>query len=48
MHGESEWAVGFRSFFQEELDRVHGYAQTEESKKALRKRQVWVEPLFGG
>lgn len=37
----------FRSFFQEYLDRVRGYAQTEEYQKALRKRQVWVEPLFG-
>lgn len=37
----------FRSFFQEEVDRVRGYAQTEEFQKALRKRQVWVEPLFG-
>jgi Transposase DDE domain len=37
----------FRSFFQTEVDRVRGYAQTEEFQKALRKRQVWVEPLFG-
>lgn len=37
----------FRSFFQAEVDRVRGYAQTEEFQKALRKRQVWVEPLFG-
>lgn len=29
------------------MDRVRGYAQTEEFQKALRKRQVWVEPLFG-
>jgi len=28
------------------LDRVRGYHATEPYKKALRKRQVWVEPLF--
>ncbi len=28
------------------LDRVRGYHSTEAYKKALRKRQVWVEPLF--
>jgi transposase len=28
------------------LERVHAYQQTEPYKKALRKRQVWVEPLF--
>lgn len=37
----------FRSFFQEELDRVHAYRETEGYKKALRKRMIWVEPLFG-
>jgi Transposase DDE domain len=37
----------FRSFFQEYLDRVHGYRESEAYKKALRKRMVWVEPLFG-
>jgi transposase len=37
----------FRSFFQEYLDRVVAYHATEEYKKAMRKRQVWVEPLFG-
>ncbi len=37
----------FRSSFQDAIDRVRGYAQTEEFQKALRKRQVWVEPLFG-
>jgi hypothetical protein len=36
-----------RSFFQDALDRVQGYRTTEAYKKALRKRQVWVEPLFG-
>ena len=28
------------------LDRVRAYQSTEPYKKALRKRQVWVEPLF--
>ena len=28
------------------LERVRAYRQTESYKKALRKRQVWVEPLF--
>jgi hypothetical protein len=37
----------FRSFFQEYLDRAKHYQQSEAYKKALRKRQVWVEPLFG-
>ncbi len=29
------------------VERVKGYAGTEPYEKALRKRQVWVEPLFG-
>ena len=37
----------FRSFFQNYLDRAASYRETEVYKKALRKRQVWVEPLFG-
>jgi transposase len=37
----------FRSFFQEYLDRVEAYRQTETYQKALRKRSVWTEPLFG-
>jgi hypothetical protein len=36
-----------RSFFQEYLDRVKHYHETEAYKKAMRKRQVWIEPLFG-
>jgi transposase len=36
-----------RSFFQDELDRAALYRETEDYKKALRKRQVWIEPLFG-
>jgi hypothetical protein len=37
----------FRSFFQEYLDKAESYRQTEAYLKALRKRSVWVEPLFG-
>jgi hypothetical protein len=36
-----------RSFEEEYLERVRGYGDTEAYRKALRKRQVWVEPLFG-
>jgi hypothetical protein len=35
-----------RSFYADYLDRVRGYHETEAYKKARRKRQVWVEPLF--
>jgi transposase len=35
-----------RSFFADYLDKVRGYHATEAYKKAMRKRQVWVEPLF--
>jgi hypothetical protein len=31
----------------EYLDRVRGYHDTEAYKKAMRKRKVWIEPLFG-
>lgn len=37
----------FRSFFQEYIDRVKERHETEAYKKAMRKRGVWVEPLFG-
>ncbi|MCZ7545097.1 MAG: IS1182 family transposase [Anaerolineae bacterium] len=37
----------FRSFFQEYLDRAKGYEATWYYQMAMRKRQVWVEPLFG-
>jgi len=37
----------FRSFFQENLDRVNAYQETEEYQKAMRKRSLWTEPLFG-
>jgi transposase len=35
-----------RSLYTEYLDKVRGYHATETYKKAMRKRQVWVEPLF--
>jgi hypothetical protein len=37
----------FRSFFQEYLDRVKTYRVTDAYQKAIRKRAVWTEPLFG-
>ncbi len=37
----------YRSAFTDEMERVKGYEQTGDYQKALRKRQVWVEPLFG-
>jgi transposase len=36
-----------RSLLAAYLDRVRAYHQTESYRKAMRKRQVWVEPLFG-
>lgn len=36
-----------RSYFQEELDRAAALRQTAAFAKAMRKRSVWVEPLFG-
>jgi transposase len=36
-----------RSFDEAYLDRVRGYHETAAYKKAMRKRSVWVEPLFG-
>jgi transposase len=36
-----------RSFYAEYLDRVRAYHQTPAYEKAIRKRSVWVEPLFG-
>ena len=35
-----------RHFDEEYLDRVRGYRHTHPYQKALRKRRVWVEPLF--
>ena len=36
-----------RSFFEEYIDRVEAYQQTEAYQKAMCKRQLWPEPLFG-
>lgn len=36
-----------RSWFQAYLDRVKRYGETPAFAKAMRKRQVWVEPMFG-
>jgi hypothetical protein len=36
-----------RSFDEDYLDRVRAYHQTAAYQKAMRKRQVWVEPLLG-
>ena len=36
-----------RPFFIELIERVKSYAETDAFRKAMRKRQVWVEPLFG-
>jgi hypothetical protein len=37
----------FRSFYQGELDRVKAYQASEAYQKAMRKRSLWTEPLFG-
>ncbi len=36
-----------RSFFADYVERVKGYQQTFAYQKAMNKRKVWVEPLFG-
>lgn len=36
-----------RSLEEEYLERVRAYRNTEAYRKALRKRAVWIEPLFG-
>jgi hypothetical protein len=35
-----------RSIYEHYLEKMRGYHETEPYKKAIRKRQVWVEPLF--
>jgi transposase len=35
-----------RSFHAAAMEKVKGYEETEAYKKALRKRKVWIEPLF--
>jgi len=36
-----------RSIYTEDFERVRAYQGTPAYEKAIRKRQVWVEPLFG-
>ncbi len=36
-----------RSMYAEYLDRVRAYHETAAYRKAIGKRKVWVEPLFG-
>jgi hypothetical protein len=36
-----------RSFNEHYIERVRAYHETEACKEAMRKRQVWIEPLFG-
>ena len=43
--GQSGRRVG-HSIFKDILDRIKTYHETEAYKKAMRKRQVWVEPKF--
>ena len=37
----------YRSFSAEYIERVRGCHETAAYQKAMRKRKVWVEPLFG-
>jgi hypothetical protein len=41
------WRLVRRSFDERFLERVRAYRGTEPYEKALRKRRVWVEPMFG-
>ena len=45
--GSSRGRQVYRSFHADYLDRVRAYHETPAYQKAMRKRQVWVEPLFG-
>ena len=45
--GSDEGRQVRRSFYAAYLDRVRGYHQTAAYQKAMRKRAVWTEPLFG-
>ena len=42
----SRGRIVHRSLYADYLEKVRGYHGTEAYKKAMRKRQVWVEPLF--
>jgi hypothetical protein len=45
-NGKSGRAVN-RNFDEEYFEKVKGYYELEAYKKAMRKRKVWIEPLFG-
>jgi len=45
--GSAHGRTILRPFLAEYLERVRAYHETPAFKKAMRKRQVWVEPLFG-
>ena len=47
LYGQQKWKAYFPLIFQEVLDQAESYRQTEAYLKAMRKRSVWVEPLFG-
>jgi len=47
MYWQQKRAIYFPFIFQEYLDKAEGYRQTEAYLKAMRKRSLWVEPLFG-
>jgi transposase len=42
----SHGRIVHRSFYAEYLEKVRGYHATEAYQQAMRKRKVWVEPLF--
>jgi Transposase DDE domain len=44
--GSENGRIIHRSLYEEYLDRIRGYHQTRLYQKAMRKRRVWVEPLF--
>jgi len=45
--GSSHGRQLHRSFYVDYLERVKGYHQTFAYQKAMNKRKVWIEPLFG-
>jgi hypothetical protein len=45
-NGKSGRAVN-RNFDEEYFEKIKGYYELEAYKKAMRKRKVWIEPLFG-
>ena len=47
MHRQQEGPSGLRHLEEGYVDRVKSYRGTFAYEKALRKRRVWVEPLFG-